>query len=232
MTALFCLPLWLLAGAAAMRLDLAGLAGGLVLAALGLVLLRGMTGRFLALALCLTGWFAVSAAGGSLLAAAAGPVAAILMSGLVAMAATAAAAWIGVEWGRDNARRRPVREWEWVYTGADFARSHPLSQRLGGVRVVAAFIVMHWAGLVALDVARGAGPESWAALALYSVLVAVVLLALVRRHPAAWPLVWFPLALGFPLSLPLIVYWADGTRPNLIYRHRFERLVPERTEAA
>lgn len=119
--------------------------------------------------------------------------------------------------------RRTIVEWEWVFTGQTFATNHPLSKDLGGIWWVLGFLVFIagvtiwslWIGVPGLRV-------------LQYFALAVVFLAiptLLFRHPSAYPLTWVLLILTFPISLPFIVYWADGVRPNLIYRYRFERLV-------
>ena len=132
---------------------------------------------------------------------------------------------------------KPMLVEKWVYTGADFALSHPISQRLGAIWFVVIWMVLHLAlCLVGVAWVFGmSGPlESYLwlrglLLVLFVLLTlndALGLLGLVGRHPIARPCVWLSLILGFPLSLPLVVYWADGVRPNLIYAHRFETLVP------
>ena len=115
----------------------------------------------------------------------------------------------------------PVREWEWVHVGRDFALTHPLGHVGGAMWFVLVFALAH-AGLAAYQ-ALFVSPWTW----LFFVFDLLVVAALLKRWRVAWPLVWVQLLSSIPLSLPLIVYWADGTRPNLIYRHRFERLVPE-----
>lgn len=139
----------------------------------------------------------------------------------------------------DTAGPGKVIGWEWVQTGPDFALGHPLAQRFGAIWFVIAFIALHAVALVASAIWQilTAGP-GWIAI-LWTILMLILicndilaLAGLLGRHPIAWPTVWIALILSFPLSLPLVVYWADGTRPNLIYRHRFERLVwPDRKAA-
>lgn len=127
----------------------------------------------------------------------------------------------------------PTIEWEWVHVGRGFAVAHPLSARLGAVWWVVAWIAAQPAllGHVLVTVAGGAvhGVSAATGIAtllvgLQAVLSVLTLIALVLRAPVAWGLVWLNLFLTLPLSVPLMVYWADGVRPNLIYRHRFERL--------
>ena len=152
---------------------------------------------------------------------------------------------IGAPWGWDRYRRmaergRPMLEWEWVYTGARFAQSHPLYERLGPVLLVIGAVMaisairlsgfwQLWVGLMHM------WGEGWPSLVLMAIFTALLILftslailtvlLLFARHPLAWYFTWFPLVLGLPWSVPIIWYWAAGRRPNLVYRHRFERLV-------
>ncbi|WBU53825.1 hypothetical protein [Paracoccus sp. SCSIO 75233] len=127
---------------------------------------------------------------------------------------------------------------KWVYTGVAFALNHPLSQRLGAV-----WFVVAWLALSAVAVIVGVvmvpwddlNPEGFTDYAMLSgfILLAVLLflndllgiLALIGRHPIARGCVWLNLVTTLPFSLPLILYWADGVKPNLIYAHRFEKYV-------
>lgn len=152
---------------------------------------------------------------------------------------------IGASWGWQRYRAmadrgRPMSEWEWVNTGANFAQNHPLYDRFGAVSLVIAFVLI-FGGWQIWNVAAiwFVSASVWTSglfgvilMVLFTVLIialavcwVLVLLLLIARHPLAWHLTWIPLVLGLPWSLPLIWYWADGVRPNLIYRHRFERLV-------
>lgn len=138
---------------------------------------------------------------------------------------------VGRDWGqrryaRMAARGRPMREWEWVYVGRSFARAHDLHRvspmiwlmALGVSACMAAIWLQFYLAPTPTH------PALWLAIAaVYS----LTLLALLRLWPVAYPLVFLALAPGFPLTLPFIFYWADGVRPNLIYRHRFERLIPK-----
>lgn len=135
----------------------------------------------------------------------------------------------------DN-RGRGVIDAIWVETGPRFALDHALAQRLGGV-----WWVVGWCGLAAALAAAWIGfriagllgpqPVHWSIaiflplnmLMLVSALAALPCLFL--RNPMASFLVWIVLVLSFPLSLPLVFYWKDGVRPNLVYRHRFAKLV-------
>lgn len=127
--------------------------------------------------------------------------------------------------------RGGIIESEWVYTGAAFALNHPISQHLGAVWLVVIWVALH-AGLGVLGVINltmaGLGPFTMLFALLLVLLVLndlFAILTLIGRHPLAWYPVWLCLICTFPLSLPLIMYWSDGARPNLIYRHRFGRLV-------
>ena len=134
---------------------------------------------------------------------------------------------------------KPLLVEKWVYTGAAFALNHPLSQKLGAV-----WCVVAWLAISAAVPLVGAFMLPWDRLTPVSVtdyltLGAMLLLglllflnnllgilALIGRHPIARWCVWLNLIVTFPLSIPLMFYWADGVKPNLIYAHRFETLVP------
>lgn len=125
---------------------------------------------------------------------------------------------------------RQTVESEWVDTGAEFALRHPLSQRLSAIWLIVGWVSTHalLAVWVIADLLSYGGYGL--ALALFLILLVlndiVAILTLIGRDPRASRSVWICLIVTFPLSIPLVVYWADGPRPNLIYRHRFERLVP------
>lgn len=111
-------------------------------------------------------------------------------------------------------------EWEWVHVGRQWALSHPMARLHGGVLVIVAYVAcwgLTWTYIAAMLPA----PEAY----VMSFFCGFALVALVRRSPLAWPLVWLNLLATLPVSLPFMMYWADGVRPNLIYRFRFERLV-------
>ncbi len=129
-----------------------------------------------------------------------------------------------------------ILEAEWVYTGAAFALNHPLSQRLGAVWFVIGWLVLHAAVCLLgmfyllgtpgiLGSLIGLGGLLLLLLAMLLLIDLIGIVGLLGRHPIAWLPVWIILILTFPASLPLVVYWADGVKPNLIYAHRFERLV-------
>lgn len=166
---------------------------------------------------------------------------------LMAIAGGALAVRIAAPWGAERYARRGLREWEWVYTGPEFARSHRLYRRGPGV----------WLSALVLLAAGGAlllVPEpGWYDYLLHGFFL-FVLIPLLALHPAAYPLMLISIALlvlapisavvpdvlPYPapgvalvfhfLLVPLAFYWADGVGPNLIYRHRFERLVPQQEE--
>lgn len=128
---------------------------------------------------------------------------------------------------------------KWVYTGAAFALNHPLSQRLGAVWFVVAWLAMLavvWVTAVFMLPWDRLNPVTFTDYFMLSagLLMGFLLflndllgiLALIGRHPIARWCVWLSLITSFPLSIPLMFYWADGVKPNLIYAHRFEKLVP------
>ena len=143
-----------------------------------------------------------------------------------------------------------IIESQWVYVDPTFALTHPSTQSLGAIWFVIGWIALHltlalwflveiaalWLGV--MD--RGfllAGPVDgglWllvfvTLMAAFAVVDILALIGLLGRHPLARIPVWITLVLTFPLSLPLVVYWADGVKPNLLYAHRFERMVdPEK----
>ncbi|MBK4215834.1 hypothetical protein JJJ17_07850 [Paracoccus caeni] len=139
----------------------------------------------------------------------------------------------------DQPQRRgdDIVGWEWVRTGPNFALGHPRSRSFGAIWFIIGFVALQ--GLVAiigLVALFSAVPDIWVLLRMVLFVLLLVnniigLVALIGRHPLAWTTVWISLAMGFPLTLPLVMYWADGTRPNLIYRHRFERLIRTSDEA-
>lgn len=114
-----------------------------------------------------------------------------------------------------------IVEWEWVHVGRDFAQTHPLGQLRGWMLAVIAFVALHAAFMAYVAVFTGT-PFAF----IVTVIDGLAIATMLRKSPLAWPLVWISLIAAFPFSLPLMFYWADGVRPNLIYRHRFERLVP------
>ncbi|MFD1880937.1 hypothetical protein [Paracoccus pacificus] len=127
-----------------------------------------------------------------------------------------------------------IIEEEWVDTGPEFALSHPLSQSLGGIWWIIAWCVLtvlasaYFLAIIVLDILLF-GNLNWLSLLLLplNLLTLIVGLAaipcLFLRNPMASALVWIVLVLT--LMVPLMFYWNSGTRPNLIYRHRFSRLM-------
>ncbi len=228
--AVFLLPCWVTAALGIAAASLPGVGIAVASLALAGLILAGQVGKYPALTIVGLAWLGVVLLIGAGLAALLGSVPALLIGGVLAMIATIAGVRIALPWGQARAaalarKGRAIREWEWVYTGRDFALSHPLARRLGGIIWVVAFIIGQWMFALYTLVQIGAPVWPWLVFAFYSLLPLLTVIALFRRHPIAWPLVWWGLLMGLPFSLPLIVYWADGVRPNLIYRHRFERLV-------
>lgn len=125
-----------------------------------------------------------------------------------------------------------VIESEWVDTGAEFALSHPVAQHLGAVWLVVAWVAIHavLACWQMVEMFRYGGNALFVVPLLVLLVLndIVALLTLIARHPLASRSVWICLIMTFPLSIPLMFYWADGVRPNLIYRHRFGRLVQQK----
>ena len=232
---LYLLPLWLAAFVCAMQLTLSGVGIAVLILAAIHVMSIGGRGCYLVLAVTYAGWLGFCIALGNLLIAATGEILVAFATVIIIWWATFCAVRIGCVWGNDRLRRmqvrgRPMREWEWVYTGRDFAMSHPLSDRLGAVWCVVAFVVVHWLLQTLLLWTFTVSFFSVLLWLISTALAATTVCCLRLRHPAAWVLVWWPLVTGFPLSLPLLFYWVEGVRPNLIYRHRFERLVPPRRQ--
>ncbi len=196
---------------------------------------RGSVGKYPGLCLALISWIGALSFGAMMAAAVIAPWGVCcLVAGAVTALITFVACRIAMPWGYERATRRalrgdPIREWEWVYTGREFALGHPMSRLGVSIYLTAGFVLLQW-GLGARAVYLM--PESalsWTVFAIFTLLTPLTLVSLFKRSPAAWVLVWIHLICSFPLSLPLVFYWADGVRPNLIYRHRFERLVPLKT---
>ncbi len=231
----FALPYLAFCGIAALRLARGEAPWGdalwAVVALLAVVTIwRGWVGRFFWLILSLLVWLGAIMLLANTLAE---WVPAWLLLPLLVLAPglVFVAAWrLGDAWGQARAARlraegRGIREWQWVYVGRAAALAHPLARPSLGLWVSKLFVMfqatlavlslilldMHWgwqvwlASVVALDIGT--------------------LLALGLGAPIAYPLMFAVLALAFTFSTPLLVYWADGVRPNLIYRHRFERLM-------
>ena len=181
------------------------------------------TGRIPALALALFLWTCLLLPIQSVLASAAPDWAAWVLTAGMAFAVAALTGRIAVAWGRDRQLRRkdPIIEWEWVYTGRDFSRSHPEGRLSIGILLTLVAIFFVWFFIMQLT-----GPIGPVLHVVYLGLCIMTTVAALRRSPITYPLVFFLLVPGFPFTAPFMVYWADGVRPNLIYRHRYERLVP------
>ena len=144
----------------------------------------------------------------------------VAMIGVVFLAICTARPWVGARMARLSARGRATREWVFVYTGRAFARQHAkfaLSRGIWLTTLVVALIPFAW-WHVAGD--RPVSHLVWGGWFYW-----LMILALLMRWPFAYPLRFMCLATGLPFTAPLMVYWADGERPNLIYRHRYERLI-------
>lgn len=137
---------------------------------------------------------------------------------------------IAITWGQERLQARtahgkPIIEWEWVYTGRNFAREHPLGQVSFGIYLTFGFLLLSPVVPIYFTGLEQIGALAWGIVASYAALLSVTFLLALKRHPLTYPLTIFMLALEFPLTVPFIMYWVDGVRPNLVYRHRFERLV-------
>ena len=129
---------------------------------------------------------------------------------------------IGESYGGSAARHpgSDTVEWEWVHVGREFARIHPAGRMNVGIFAVMFYVTLH--GVISLYGGIRLGETLPF---LMAVVCGAAVLAMWKKSLLAWPLVWTSLVTSFPFSLPAMWYWADGVRPNLIYRHRFERLV-------
>ncbi|WP_224814026.1 hypothetical protein [Hasllibacter sp. MH4015] len=226
----FCLPGAL--GALALWMEPVGaqVAGATSIAAALLVLI-GRVGKWAGFLVIWFFWIA-----GGLLVAVTFPLWPVMIGcTLLVWTACFAATRIGRTWGAGRAARlaargRGIRECEWVFTGADYVAGHPLNRLSFGLWASAAAFALATA-LVIFDLALGlAAPWEWALAAVFALPIWPIL----ARQPVAYPMVFGAgLAAVVTLSpvlmalmLPVCFYWADGVRPNLIYRHRFERLLP------
>lgn len=228
----FVLPLAVAAAALLAKASALGFSGAVLLAWLSAALWFGAVLRYVALMVALGLWVAAFC----VLCYAAGVAGAGLLAQVLLVVACVAAAGLAVRlggyWGRARyaslaARGRGIREWEWVYVGRHAARSllpHATPNwpiHLTGGLVLAQTVVAGFVAAVLPDL-------GWARLGFIfgAGFGALTCLALWRRAPVAYPMVLAMLCGALPLSVPLLWFWADGVRPNLIYRHRFERLVP------
>ncbi len=229
--ALFVAPCMLGCILGVMALTPKSLATAAIFAALGWLIWAGWPGKYPSLFIVLMMWLAIVVAVADILASGfamwlGGVVAVFLAFGVVAMAMR-----IGAPWGYDRAARlaakgTPIRDWEWVQTGAEFALNPPLATLRGGLLLIIGYVVAQWVFVLVNAILSEGYWLTWTIFVVFSVLSVTTIYALGAFRPGARQLVWLHLVLWFPISLPLIVYWADGVRPNLIYARRFERLVP------
>ncbi|MBM7067775.1 hypothetical protein [Actibacterium sp. 188UL27-1] len=159
------------------------------------------------------------------------PVLALVGIAMGTIGLTVLAARIGLVWGWGRAvalasRGRGTIGWEWVYVGPEFARSHPAAARFGAVWLVIAWVALLAAGYTLAAVADDFWRFGWTwwIAAMFAELTFV---ALLLRWPVAYGMTLILLGVSLPFSFPLLIYWADGVRPNLVYRWRFERLRQE-----
>ena len=148
-----------------------------------------------------------------------------------ALCIIALAARGGVFWGHVRARRlysrgRGILGWEWVFVGREFARNHPLSEGFGAIWLVITWIALLGAGYTALAMSEEFWGLSWLTW-LGAIFAELTFLALLLRWPVAYGMTLVLLVFTLPFSAPLLMYWVDGARPNLIYRWRFERMRAE-----
>ncbi len=228
---IFLLPCAFLGVVGVFAMTAKSLLGAGICLALGWFIWAAWPGKYPSLFIVLMMWLAFVVLLADLLAAwtamwVGGGVAVILAFAVVAMAMR-----IGAPWGYARAARlaaggTPIREWAWVRTGAEFAVNHPMARLRGGLLLIVGYVIAQW-GFVLVNAILSEGYWlTWAVFGVFSILSVTTIYALGAFRPGARQLVWLHLFLGFPISLPLMVYWADGVRPNLIYARRFERLVP------
>lgn len=160
----------------------------------------------------------------------------LIGAALALCVASFAALRIGSAWGHARAARltatgRGIREAEWVFTGAPYVRGHPLNRLSFGlwasVVVLALCFALSVTGIVLAPVIG--------AQAVLAVAFLLPIWPIIARKPVAYPLVIGAFITSviatnpvlMALMLPVLMYWVDGVRPNLIYRYRFERLSPQ-----
>lgn len=207
--------------------------GGAFLAGLGTALWRGAVLRYVALLVALVVW--VNSAAWVCYAfgfANAGLFAEVFLV-LFVVFIVSCAVRLGGHWGRERYDRlravgRGIQEWQWVYVGPEVARGlMPYARPGWPIHLTSGLILAQCVSAISSVVLLG-GPVWFNALLLGGAGFGFLTVwALWCRSPAAYPMVMAALVFALPFSIPLIVYWAEGRRPNLIYRHRFERLVPE-----
>lgn len=183
---------------------------------------QGMVGKYFVLTLALLGWVMGL---GYVLIALGGWVGFAIAAG-AALGFTVLAFHAAVPWAADRsrillARGRGTIEAEWISVPRDFVQTHPGYRLSFGIyftalAVIAGAVFPVW--LVPLG-----NVVFWPAV----IYVAVTLVFMALKGAVASPLVYIGLLPGLPFTLPFMFYWADGVRPNLIYRHRFGRLCTE-----
>ncbi|MGB1234423.1 MAG: hypothetical protein ACPG5U_01665 [Planktomarina sp.] len=203
--------------------------GSVVVGVLWVTYVFNLPTRYLGLIVSFFGWLTLS---GALLAVVTQTLSGILIILCLWFAAIVIAVRHGTAVGHARVDRKamgghPIREWQWVYTGAKFARAHrcfrwhPILVLGIALPVAVASIYLGILGyatwmIPALIIAT-LPLISWCVFTIWSLLA---------RSPGGWIPAWTMLFLSFPISVPWMVLWSDSTRLNLIYRHRFEHLVP------
>lgn len=182
----------------------------------GVQLWRAGAGRMVFLFLSAFSWLLLLSWGVKILALATHPVPSLAVAALLALLLPILAVRWALRW---PPRLTPPIESLHVYTGPAFARGHrfgKLSWREAGVAL--------WIAVSAVAVG-----VSWPAFGIgAATFMGLTVGMMMTKGAIASPMVYLSLLASFPLSIPLLFYWADGVRPNLIYRHRFERLMGPR----
>lgn len=232
---LFCLP-------ALVSFDFSDVSWGLglVLIALSLPMLFDTAGRYLSLCTSLLVWFLFFA----LIAIAISSIAPIfvwLPMGICCFLMTFWAGRVGVFWGRCRynmlaAKGKPIREWEWVYTGAEYTRRNQFGTpgRMVPLQLFFSFYcVFHLLSFVAIVTALvSVSFPSYPSITYLSLSAGVIfidviiLVGLWRRWPATYLLMFILFLSSVPISIPFLFIWVESRRVNLVYQHRFERLIP------
>lgn len=145
----FVSPCWILATLGLLQFSVAGTALMLLCAYCAVAILLSLLGRYWALCVAVAIWVCLGIAVANILL----PLTGMFAGGAVAIVlvfwSILHALRIGAVWGQTRvaamqAKGRPMREWEWVYTGRDFALSHRLSAGLGPVWSVLGFVIIQW----------------------------------------------------------------------------------------
>lgn len=230
---LFVVPLLGAAALAFAMLAVGPAIAGVIFFGLGVLLWRGVVLRYVALLAALVVWVSLAA----LLCYAAGLAGAGLLAHvpfvLFVVFIVSCAMRLGSYWGHARydtlrAAGRGIREWQWVYVGPEVAQGlMPYARPNWPIHLTSGLIMAQVVSAVASVVLLDASVWVTAALLCGAAFGLLTVWALWSRSPAAYPMVMVALVFALPVSIPLVWYWADGRRPNLIYRHRFERLVPE-----